>query len=752
MVIRRPSAGYQLALALIAMVMVSIVLDSLAEFWRMSLPGSHLLLLSVASVLYGWLWWRAPWAASILTIAATIGSVLGIRYSPAYLTWLSRLIREGGDLYEHLRAAQFDVTFGPTLGLFLLAATALLAGLLITWEGFGRGSAFWSIVGGLLLFGTQWAWFFDKSASFFMGFVIMALVLWTVGQAAQRDAEWLSNGRRIGYRSHIATPLATVLVISLFGALLPYEFAPIHLGELGVKVQEAFPVLRELRGGGAGTIGGRFNLAVTGFSPNMGRLGGPVQPDDTVALYLTPVQPLTETIYLRGATFLVYTGDTWEVGESRPVEIPSDGNLPTNYATDVLREFVTFRVTPALNFGRTIFNVLEPMRVDDLKSSLQANADGNLYATRSIPRESTYTVTARLPRYSTEQIRLLGGSAPEAYYEPYLQLPQGLPQRVGDLAGNLTRGVNHPYDKAVRLESYFRGMMYDLQAPAAPPGRDFVDFFLFDLRRGYCTYFATGMVVMLRELGIPARLVEGYAVPVSADYTEDAQGRRTYSVLNSQAHAWVEAYFPGYGWVTFDPTPRDDLPTIARNTPAPDPSSDTASEPTEPLPEDLAGLENTPLEDLNEGAGFDTAAGPAAREWPWFLTPLLVLGLLFLAGQRYLTSQDRLASTEGRTLVQEVWEKAGGLLARFDFGRAPHQTPREYAVTLGEAFPPLKEPALQVAEDYTVARYGPGEEPVDEAASERAKTFWQRAHEELFNRYGWRTYLWRRLPWPRKKR
>jgi hypothetical protein len=105
-----------------------------------------------------------------------------------------------------------------------------------------------------------------------------------------------------------------------------------------------------------------------------------------------------------------------------------------------------------------------------------------------------------------------------------------------------------PYDRARAIELYLRQFPYTLDVPYAPPGRDIADFFLFDLQEGYCDYYATSMVALARAAGLPARLVVGYA---SGSY--DAETSR-YVVTEADAHAWVEIYFPTYGWIEFEPT------------------------------------------------------------------------------------------------------------------------------------------------------------------------------------------------------
>src|SRR3972149_7569533 len=104
------------------------------------------------------------------------------------------------------------------------------------------------------------------------------------------------------------------------------------------------------------------------------------------------------------------------------------------------------------------------------------------------------------------------------------------------------------YDKAKAIEAYLRTYPYDLEVPAPPEGQDVADYFLFDLKKGYCDYYATAMVVLARSSGVPARFVLGYS-PGSYD-APNAQ----YVVRELNAHSWVEVYFPGMGWVEFEPT------------------------------------------------------------------------------------------------------------------------------------------------------------------------------------------------------
>ncbi len=137
----------------------------------------------------------------------------------------------------------------------------------------------------------------------------------------------------------------------------------------------------------------------------------------------------------------------------------------------------------------------------------------------------------------------------EVIYRRYTQLPESVTPRVRQLANELTKDKDNLYDKAKAVETYLSSNYpYTLSPGNTPRKKDFVDYFLFEGKKGYCTYYASAMTVLLRCLDIPTRYVEGYILPPKTDENG------VFKVTNEQAHAWVEVYFEGFGWIPFEPT------------------------------------------------------------------------------------------------------------------------------------------------------------------------------------------------------
>jgi transglutaminase-like putative cysteine protease len=171
-----------------------------------------------------------------------------------------------------------------------------------------------------------------------------------------------------------------------------------------------------------------------------------------------------------------------------------------------------------------------------------------LYPRQRLAAGEGYQVLSSLTQVDEESLRQAGTSYPSWVVPRYLQLPESLPERVRLLAAEVTEGLTNPYDQTKAIEQFLRRFPYNDQIEGPGRGEDGVDYFLFDEQAGYCDYYASAMVTMLRSLGVPARYVRGYS--------EGRQEEGVYRLLESDGHAWPEVFFPGYGWVEFERSPR----------------------------------------------------------------------------------------------------------------------------------------------------------------------------------------------------
>jgi transglutaminase-like putative cysteine protease len=315
-----------------------------------------------------------------------------------------------------------------------------------------------------------------------------------------------------------------------------------------------------------------------------------------------------------------------------------------------------------------------------------------------------------------------------AQYAPwlqrYLQLPEGNQlDRVKAKAQEIAGGATNPYDKAEAIQNFLRAFPYDEKIPFPPEDRDRVDWFLFDLQRGYCDYFASAMAVMLRSQGVPARLVSGYA---GGQYNSE---KGLYEVRQNVAHTWVEVYFPGYGWQRFEPTPASYTTLPERPEAAQQEGQNDGSDGQSP---------NTPfngrdisLEELerrlaeregnasNPDAVKQLIAEQEARERRATLIRTGTIGgsvaaiaLVLFVFLRRPNGVGAAAMAYTRTLRIARW---AGL------GPKESSTPREFALQLAEHMPAYRAPLTDIAAAYTRERYGARSSQRSQASSvERA--------------------------------
>lgn len=260
----------------------------------------------------------------------------------------------------------------------------------------------------------------------------------------------------------------------------------------------------------------------------------------------------------RSYTLDRYIGTGWANTPVEDVRYESDAqvfaSIPERYR--VLRQNVRMEDTSNGNvyWDGILQSVNQPFEVSwrvkpETNPPVNANLLGKGDILGAFSPEEFYQVTSLIPIVDAKKLRATSSRYSDEIRTHYLLLPEGVPDRVLALAREITATAPTPYDEARAIETYLRkNYPYTLNIPAPPANRDVVDYFLFDLKKGFCDYYATAMVVMARAVGLPSRMVFGYA---GGAYDFNAA---EYKVVRADAHAWVEVYFPEVGWVEFDPT------------------------------------------------------------------------------------------------------------------------------------------------------------------------------------------------------
>ena len=457
---------------------------------------------------------------------------------------------------------------------------------------------------------------------------------------------------------------------------------------------------------------------------------GSIELPETLALEVT-TEPLGQPGFLRAQVYDIYTPNGWQ---RRSQQVST---LGANQITDVdkdVRERTTVRIelTSAGRTGDTVLTIGQPRRVDRPVRLLWARTRDDVTAARAangLDRGSTYEAVGSISLATEEQLRgagaiPFGGTYPDWLYEPYTELPPELSQRVRDLAQDLTSLEPTLYDKAVAIEAYLREIPYDLDVPGTPRGRDTVDYFLFDARRGYFDYHASAMVVMLRSIGIPARLAVGYILQDS----ERAAGADRYRVTEQSAFAWPEVYFPGLGWVEFNPTP--DQPPVQR----PVPQEAAPASPDEPRDvEGGLGLENLPDQTAAGGAVAldDLASDGSSVRNLWVLLGI-VAGFFAIATVAAGVGRHAwVRGTAGLDTPARLWEQTVRLASWARMPPDATQTPREYARSLRDRVPGLDEVAA-LADGYVRHRFG--REAADGAEQSGLEEAWRSVRAALLRR------------------
>ena len=424
--------------------------------------------------------------------------------------------------------------------------------------------------------------------------------------------------------------------------------------------------------------------------------------------------------YWRGRSYNYFMNGQWySTGTDREEYSPETVN-PFNVEAEG-KTPATFKFKTGDSSFSLLYSPSEPIRVDHpgITFTQPSEASEDIIAWHAFPwlkAGETYEVDTLIANPNSQQLQEAGTDYPDQVAEKYLQLPENFPASIKQLAQDITANAPTPYDKAAAITDYLRSNIeYASTVPNPPRNRDRLEWFLFDYKKGFCVYYASSEVTMLRSLGIPARMAVGFA---QGDKDGDS-----YTVRRLHAHAWPEVYFPGIGWVEFEPTASQ--PALSRPLPPRDPNEIDPVSPFNPRLDDFAGRE--PEEDpgiLPTNAEQEGAVSPLLYLIPLFIAaaataffanrrfqlsiyvPVLVRASLERTGMKVPKWVRNWENWVHLSQIEKAFESVNFGLRTLETEKVPvHSTPIERARKLSRLLPQMSEQIKLLLDEHQTYLY-----------------------------------------------
>lgn len=491
-------------------------------------------------------------------------------------------------------------------------------------------------------------------------------------------------------------PLGLMLVLSTLFAFAAPKLDP--------QWPDPVPFFKTQSGKEGSGGNGKNGINQMGYSENDNRLGGSIEGNDTVIFY----HNAKDNPYWKVENKDIYTGKGWkdtayfEMSEFTDNQDISAQMLPKDtsnikldeYSVDItVKKTYNHVVLPEPSYLKKIDTKDESsFRFDELTEKLHSwSADGV-----DKVKLNQYTLDYLVPSYDLDSLKKV---TDEQLYEEvpmwseYTQLPE-IPERVRELAYEITAEKTNWYDKVKAIENYFDRpeFVYDKTDIPYPEGsQDYVDQFLFETQRGYCDNFSSAMIVLLRVNGIPSRWAKGYTTGVTSTY----KGNQVKKVTNNNAHSWVEVYFPGTGWISFEPTKgfsnsasfydsSVDSTSTSQND-MPDQNADELKKPD-------AAESKTPAKNLDEPASSGSSSTDS--NWSWITFTIVGIGLGLIGFYVYKSRRKwlpwiyirRYKQMKNHAVFSKAYLTLLTQLQRAGIKRPEGQTLREYAVSVDSRY------------------------------------------------------------------
>jgi len=622
---------------------------------------------------------------------------------------------------------------------------------------------------------------------YLFGFLLTALVLIVRSNLDRREWDWYLRGVRVP--TMVRRQFAAIgIFLSLLALALAWAVPSNDLQERLNSFQrflasDPMQQMAEVWNRLFSPIEGEGSATTDYYGADLLHLGGAIRLGDEV-VFTVDAPPSTQRYYWRSRVFERYADGQWSPSADLRI---TDRTAPVEVAMnrEVIgggRRSVRQRFTIGASSTRIYYAAPQPQRIDGtgridlIYTDKPAETSMNVSVIRPLKllrRGDAYTVDSLVSTATADELRRTSADYPAWVSGPNLYVGVRNP-RVLNLALQIVNaaGASHPYDRAKAIERWLRdNIAYNESISAPPPGADAVEWVLFDALEGYCTYYATSMIVMLRHLGIPARLAAGFS---QGDYDSELE---QYLVREREAHTWVEVYFPGYGWIEFEPTtaqapiqregdepaegseePLRPEPTAS---PSPSPTPTATATPTpdvtltaqasleaqeqtfqQPSPTPTAAPSPTPTPVI-----LPTVQPPISQDDPpplSLLQPIILFALIVMLFALILVIIALLLfwwwewrGFGGLSPVSRAYarlERYIGLLG-INIGRS--QTTLEKRRELQQRLPAAREPIRTISDLYTRERYGASSQDRNEnkAVAETAEKAWYRTRGNILRRW-----------------
>lgn len=519
--------------------------------------------------------------------------------------------------------------YTPYLNGYMIILT-IVFGILLYFLGAVKKHSLPILIVGYSIISFYYFWGIEEVYKDAQIFLIFGLILYGYNNFSRKWEAYKNkkiNIERGYFTKLIASTVAIVLIAGFISNILPNDKKPLDIMHIEGNLFDAFDELRNSDDDSNSSKGARFNISNSGFQKKSERLGGPIKLDNSTALEIKG-DNISGGMHLRGTIKDYYNGYMWDK-TPQSKEILDKDDIIELY--DIEYDEKEYQIIHKKLKTATIFNLLYPYKVTKKSGEIFVDSDLEIYSKKLIKSGKGYNVTSR--EYKLDSQFILKNSPSEVIQPPsnmerFVQVFPSTPRRVHDLTYSITEKYSSPYEKASAIEAFLKkNYKYNINVSEVPLNSDFVDYFLFDEKEGYCTYFASAMVVMCRITGIPARYIEGFVV------TSSAQGNSKVKIKNSDAHAWVEIYFDNIGWVTFDPTPGNS--SIALDLDNPNENNDN---PREEAPdfENPGNKDNDSEKDNRRQEDEDIDTGPVYGKsgkflsWRGFIIAFLVILIMLM--------------------------------------------------------------------------------------------------------------------------